>query len=249
MAQLIAFNYFYRDSVIHSLDVRIKFVTMILFSAAIGRITSPNQFIGVSLILLAAMVLSRLPFAELFRQMRYFGLLILGIIVIHSFSVSGTKIAPIPGLTVEGFVLGLFFSWRLFLVIIICVIFTGTTALKQLRKGIEWFLHPIPFLPASRIATMINLVFVLIPMLFDQASEILDAQKARCIEVNRNPIRRIKYLTVPLLLQTFKRADELIMAMESRCYTEERTRPVFNIKMKDWIFLSLSVSIMAVVFF
>jgi biotin transport system permease protein len=248
MAQLIVFKYFYRDSIIHKLDVRIKLISMIILSAAIGLIASPGQHVGITLTLFVAMALSKLPFAEFFRQIRYFGILILGIIVIHSFSIPGTKILPISGLTVEGFFSGLFFSWRLFLIIIICVIFTGTTSLNQLQKGLEWFLYPIPFLPAARIATMINLVFILIPLLFDQASEIIDAQKARCIEVSRNPFRRIKYLTIPLLLQTFKRAEELIMAMESRCYSEDRNMPVFKSRRRDWIFLFFSISIVAVVF-
>jgi energy-coupling factor transporter transmembrane protein EcfT len=96
---------------------------------------------------------------------------------------------------------------------------------------------------------MFSLTFVLIPLIFDQASEILDAQKARCIEGRKNPIQRMTFLAYPLLLHTFIRADEIVYAMESRCYSEDRTPVVFKTTSIDWLMLIFSGLVWVIIFF
>lgn len=86
---------------------------------------------------------------------------------------------------------------------------------------------PVPFIPEVQVATMINLTFLLIPVIFDNYSEMMSAQKSRCIQLRKNPIKRVNFIVFPLLSRTLRRADEIVYAMESRCYCEERTRAIF----------------------
>ena len=104
------------------------------------------------------------------------------------------------------------------------------------------------FRSEAAVATMFSLTFVLIPLVFDEVSEMLEAQKARCITGRKNPIKRISFLILPLLRQTFMRVDEMVLAMESRCYSEIRTKTAFTAKTNDWLLLAFAVIVfMAVV--
>jgi biotin transport system permease protein len=126
---------------------------------------------------------------------------------------------------------------------------TGTTSLITLRNVVEWYLRPLPFVPASRIAMMINLTFVFIPVIFDTVSEMLNAQKSRCVENRKNPLRRVMLIAYPLLFQTFRRTEEIILAMEARCYSEDRTRAVFAATIKDWFILGVTILFLTAVLF
>lgn len=251
MAELTVFHYLHKKTLLHRMDGRIKLMCMILFSVAASFASARHDFIILTMTLLTALFMAQLPVVTLLKELKYFAFLIVLVVVVHSFSIPGTPLAdcPVPGVTVEGITSGLFFAWRLLLIIAICVIFTGTTSLATLKNVIEWFLRPIPFIPAPRVAVMINLTFILIPLILDQASEIITAQKARCIEGRNNPIKRIMFIAFPLLVQTFRRTDEMALAMEARCYSEDRTRAVFTTAPTDWFILAFSLLVSSLVFF
>ncbi len=251
MAELNIFHYLPLKSFIHLLDSRIKLICMICFCTVITASVNVIDLTILTCVLFVALFGAGLPVKKLFSEIRYFLFLISMIIIVHSLSIPGAPmtIIPIPGLTREGLRSGLFFGWRITLIILASVILTGTTSLVTLKNAIEWFLRPIPFIKEKRVGTMFSLTFVLIPLIFDQASEIMDAQKSRCIEGKKDPIRRITFLVFPLLLQTFRRADEMVCAMESRCYSEDRTPAEFKTGLGDWLVLSFTLLICTFVFF
>jgi len=251
MAELNLFHYLPKKSIIHNLDGRIKLICMILFTIAACIAGRTSYLTILTSVLVITLIGSGLPIKKLFTEIRYFLFLIGMIIIVHSFSVPGAPISglPIRGLTREGLSSGLFFGWRLILIFILSIILTGTTSLSTLKNVIEWFLRPLPFIRGTKIATMFSLTFVLIPLVFDQVSEMQEAQKARCIEGRKNPIKRVMFLLVPLLLHIFIRADEMALAMESRGYSEVRTEPVFKTNINDWVLLIFSGLICAAVFF
>ena len=248
MAEIAVFHYIHKDSALHSIDGRIKLLCLLLFSIAATLASGVRDFVVLTAVLAAALTAAKLPVMALLKGLKFFAFLIIFIIVVDSFSIPGRPIPnfPLPGVTVEGLTTGLVFSWRLVLIIIICAVVTGTTSLSTFRNAVEWYLRPVPFVPESRVATMINLTFALIPVIFAQVSEMTDAQKARCIEGRRNPIRRIAYTVFPLLSRTFRKADEIIFAMEARCYSEERTRAVFTANPRDWLVLAFSLLVLIV---
>ncbi len=256
MAELNIFHYMPKKSpparaLIHDMDGRIKLLCMILYTITVTLTTGGFDLTILTSVLAIGLIGSGLPVKRLVSEIKYFLFFIIIIIVFRSWSVPGTPVPylPIHGFSWEGLVSGLFFGWKLILIIGICAVLTGTTSLASLKNVIEWCLRPIPFIREARVATMFSLTFVLIPLIFDQAAEMLDAQKARGIENRKNPVLRISFLALPLLLQTFRRADEMVLAMESRCYSEERTPAYFQTNFKDWLVLGFTGFICALVFF
>lgn len=247
MAEIAVFHYIHKDSLLHRMDGRIKLLCLLLFSISATLASGVPDFVVLTAVLAIALAASKLPVMALLKGMKYFAFLIIFIIVVDSFSIPGHPIPgfPLPGVSAEGVTAGLVFSWRLILIIMICTVITGTTSLSTFRNAVEWYLRPVPFIPESRVATMINLTFSLIPVIFSQVSELLDAQKARCIEGRRNPVKRIVFTVFPLLSRTFRRADEVIFAMEARCYSEERTRALFTTNTMDWLVLAFSLLVLA----
>ena len=92
-----------------------------------------------------------------------------------------------------------------------------------------------------------GLILRFVPLIFHQAGEIAEAQKARGVENRKNPVYRLTKLAFPILRRTFERADNLVAAMEARAFTENRTDPELNLHKRDWIclivvcFLSISM--------
>lgn len=239
MAELNIFHYFPGRSWLHNTDGRIKLACMIFYTISISWAAGEIQLIVLTLGLAVLLIGSRLPVLRLVSEIKYFLFLLIVIIIFHTWSIPGRPIPhlPIAGATWEGLQSGLQFSWRLLLIIGICAILTGTTTLATLKNVVEWFLRPVPFIREARVATMFSLTFMLIPLIFDQAAEISDAQKARGIETRKNPAQRIGLLALPLLIQAFRHADEIVLAMESRCFSEERTPVHFKTTIRDWLVL------------
>lgn len=166
--------------------------------------------------------------------------------VTNAFTIAGDPVPyfPIESVSMQGVITGLRFAGRLTLIIMICTIVTGTTSLLIFKNVIEWYLRPIPFIPEVRVATMISLTFVLIPVIFDSYTEMMNAQKSRCVELQKNPIKRVNFIVFPLLSRTLRRTDEIVYAMESRCYSEVRTRAIFKTNKIDWLILTICVAVL-----
>ena len=251
MAEINIFHYLPQKSIIHMLDGRIKLICIICFSIAITAAVKAIDLSILTCVLFITLIEAGLPVKKILSEIRYFLFLISMVVIVHSFSIPGVplSIVPIPGLTLEGLRSGLFFGWRISLIILTCAILIGTTPLTTLKNVIEWFLRPLPFVRETRVGTMFSLTLILIPLIFDQASEMMDTLKSRCIEARKNPIRHIVFLAFPLLLQTFRRADEMALAMESRCYSEDRTLAEFKTNLRDWLVLSFTILICSFIVF
>lgn len=244
MAELNIFRYYPQNSSLHRMDARIKLISTLLFSITIGLTKETVFLVSFAVLLMIALSASRLPVAKILIEIRYFLFLIIVIIGIHGLSIPGTPWI-LSGFTQEGVYSGFWFAWRLLLIVLTSIILTGTTNLSSLQYAIQWLLKPLPWIPAARIGTLFNLTFLLIPLIFEQASQLLEAQQARCISGRHNPVRRIIFLTYPLLLQTLLRANEIVFAMESRCYSETRTPVRFKAMLHDWVFLIFSILVSA----
>ncbi len=250
MAAINIFHYLPGNSVIHRIDTRIKLVCMIMLSITTSLMGRVWDYLFLTIILLLFFWLSGMPVPRLLKELKYFHLLILMIIGIQAFSLPPAPGAfiPIPGFTLAGLKSGLLLGWRLVVIVIICLLFTGTTQISSLRRAVEWFLHFIPGLPAARIGTMFSLTFVIIPLIFDRAAEISDAQKARCVSGRKNPWQRISFMVFPLLRRTFEQADEMAMAMESRCYSEVYRKTAMKTSGYDWMALGFTALVCGFLF-
>jgi len=238
MAALTLFSYRSGHSRLHRLDVRCKILALLCISiaslnAGVASLTLLS-FLGIALV-----VDCRLALGTFFREIRFFLIFMPIILVARSFSAAGTKIIQIyfVTLSLQGFLEGLMFCWRLFVVLLVGMLFIATTKTSQIKAAVRWFFAPIPFVSGRRLATMLSLVMRFIPVILNQARETAEAQKARCVENRKSPIYRLKKIGTSLLRRTFENADRLIYAMEARCYNENQTIPDLRFRPADWVVL------------
>ncbi|NLM38260.1 MAG: energy-coupling factor transporter transmembrane protein EcfT [Firmicutes bacterium] len=245
MAEITFFQYIYGDTILHRMDGRLKLACMLLLSLAASFATALHHYLLAFGLLIFALRLAKLPWTALLKDLRFFGLIILLVISINAWTIPGDPIPtlPLPGLSRQGVVAGLRFAGRLAIIVLVCAVVTGTTPLRTFGQVIEWVLRPIPFVPAARIATMVTLTFALIPVLLGQFAEMMAAQKARGIELRKNPVRRLYYAVFPFLEQMLRRTDQIVEAMEARGYSEVRTRAVFKSTKRDWLIFLLCLSV------
>jgi len=246
MAQVTFFHYIHKDTALHRMDGRLKLLCMLLLSLSASFAYEWQHYLAPLCLVAAALIAAKLPIVALLKDMRFFAVIISIVFATNALTIAGD---PIPGFFIEsvsmqGVVRGLRFAGRLVLIIMVCTVVTGTTSLQTFKNVIEWCLRPIPFIPEARVATMISLTFVLIPVIFDSYAEMMSAQKSRCIELRKNIIKRLNFIVFPLLDRTLRRADEIVHAMESRCYSETRTGALFKTNKADWLILAICVAVL-----
>ena len=238
MAQLAALSYQPGNALLHRFDARLKLIALVMLSLA----TVKASVLGLSLatlIILMAAINANLALKRLFTELRYFSVLLAFVWLARGLTVPGETIIDLVYVSVsrEGLTEGALICWRLSLVVLLGALLVTTSRSADIRAAIEWFLKPLPWVPHKRIGTMIGLMVRFIPIAFDQMYEIIDAQRARGVENRRNPFYRLPRLLIPALRKTFARADELAMAMEARCYSEQRADRVFSACPADWVTL------------
>jgi biotin transport system permease protein len=215
------------DSMIHRLDPRVKIGSTIVLSILILK---GGVFTGalVSAFLIAVISLSRLgvnPMAKAFRPVLVFFALLF---FVHLFFTDGNPIPPFPPwrvtVTYEGLYRGAVTTWQFALLVLSASILTMTTLPTDLVSGIERLLRPLKRLgvPSHDLAMMVSVALRFVPTFFEEIDRIKAAQMARGASFGSGPfIRRTRAaisLLLPLVLRAFRRADELVTAMEARGY-------------------------------
>lgn len=222
------------ESTVHELDPRLKIMITFIYIVSLFLIQSFPMYILVVLFLALAISLSKVPIKFVLKGLKPIFLIILITFFINLFMTPGEQIFKLFFLTVtkEGVYQAGFMAIRLVLLIMGTSILTLTTSPILLTDGIERLLNPFKKvgLPAHELAMMMTIALRFIPTLMEETEKIMKAQKARGADFESgNIINRAKNLVpllVPLFISAFRRADELAMAMESRCYRggENRTR-------------------------
>jgi biotin transport system permease protein len=247
MAELTIFGFRQGASFLHQLDVRFKLIFLVLISLASLKAQVPGLSL-LTLILVVALINVRVSLGSILKDLRYASVLLIFIFAARALSTSGSALVEfkIISITREGLYEGALVCWRLVIVIITGMAFVLTTRPSEIKAAVEWILRPFPFVPAKRIATMMSLIVRFMPVIFQQAKETLDAQRARGVENRKNPVYRLVKLGIPILRRTFERADKLALAMEARCYSENRTDPRLSSGIKDWTALFAVVFICSI---
>lgn len=238
MAELTSFSYQAGDSLLHRIDVRFKILFVILISLICLNLYFPGLAILTSL-LLGLILHARLSLISGLKELRYFLILLCFIFVARVLSTDGTSLIDLrlSSVSIQGFHNGILVCCRLTIIVILGFAFISTTRPATIKAAVQWFLKPVPFIPEKKVALMMGLILRFVPVIFHQAGEIAEAQKARGVENRKNPVYRLTKLAFPLLRRTFERADNLVAAMEARAYTENRTDPELVFHKRDWISL------------
>jgi energy-coupling factor transport system permease protein len=227
-------QYYQTDSVIHRLDPRVKLTGTLLYIVTLFLVQNVWGYLLATLALAGVIKLSKVPLAFIVRGMRAI-VFILGItVVFNMFLTPGEPIFSfwIFTLTWEGIRTAMFMGWRLILLIIGSSLMTLTTTPNHLTDGMEKSLNPLNKIgvPVHEIAMMMSISLRFIPILLEETDKIMKAQIARGADFESgNIIQKAKAmvpLLVPLFISAFRRANDLAMAMESRCYRggEGRTK-------------------------
>lgn len=219
-------QYYPADSVLHRLDPRVKFVgTMVFVVSVFVFHTFPGY--AVATVFLAAMIaLSKVPLKFMFKGLKAI-IIILMITVIFNIILTPGEILWKWGflkITKEGLILAGKMAIRLTYLVIGSSIMTLTTTPNQLTDGLESLMRPLKKIkiPVHEIAMMMSIALRFIPILMEETDKIMKAQLARGADFESgNIIKKAKSLVpllVPLFVSAFRRANDLAMAMEARCY-------------------------------
>lgn len=238
-------QYYQTESVIHRLDPRVKLVTTICFIISLFIVDNWIGYLIAILFLALVIRLSRVPIKFMVRGMKSILFLLIVAGCFNLFLTPGEVIVSFWKLkiTKEGIFLASFMALRLILLIMGSSVMTLTTTPNQLTDGLEKLLGPLKHLrvPVHEIAMMMSIALRFIPILMEETDKIMKAQIARGADFESgNLIKKAKSLVpllVPLFISAFRRANDLAMAMEARCYRggEHRTKmkPLIYRK-RDW---------------
>lgn len=228
-------QYYPVRSLVHSLDARVKILAVLVYIITLFLVDSFIGYAVVALILAAVIKASKVPFKFMVKGIKGIILILVFTAVINVFSTKGENVLFTVGIftaTMEGVILAVKMVIRLTMLIIGSSLLTLTTSPIELTDGIEYILKPFKKIgvPSHEIAMMMSIALRFIPTLLDETDKIMKAQQARGADFETgNIIQRAKSLIpilVPLFVSAFRRAEELAMAMEARCYhgDENRTR-------------------------
>jgi energy-coupling factor transporter transmembrane protein EcfT len=220
----------------HRLDARVKIISTILLSILIFQ-AGPGEIFIITAFLAAICLISRLQVRLVLKVLRPLGVFAVLLFVLHVFSTDGVSLLSIPFLhihiTQDGFSRGFLVSWQFLALAFSGAILTMTTSPSDLVHGLESLMSPLRHVrvPVQDIAVMVSMALRFVPTLLEEFDRIRTAQAARGGDVETGrPGRRLRALAsliIPLMVSTFRRADELTDAMEARGYARG-TRTTLN---------------------
>ena len=253
-------QHFPGDSLVHKFDPRMKLVLTIVYIILLFAASNPLG-LTLSLVFLVAMYgVAKIPFKLITKSLKPILPIILFTAVLNLFFVSGEG-EPLVHFWVlniyaEGLRYAILMAVRVMALIAGTSLLTYTTSPIVLTDAIEQLLKPLGRLhfPVHELAMMMSIALRFIPTLIEETDKIMNAQKARGAQLDTGKmLDRVKALVpvlIPLFISAFRRADELAMAMECRCYRggDGRTRlNVLRCTKQDYIDLALCIVCFAVI--
>lgn len=219
-------QYYQAESPMHRMDPRTKLIGTLVYLVSLFIFRNAGAF-AVATVFLAIMVMvSTVPFGYMMRGMKSIFTILLITVVFNMFLTPGETLVSFGKfvITDEGLKMAIFTAIRLIYLIIGTSLLTLTTTPNQLTDGLESLMNPLRVFkaPVHEIAMMMSIALRFIPILMDETDKIMRAQAARGADFEHgNLIERAKSLVpilVPLFVSAFRRANDLAMAMEARCY-------------------------------
>ena len=239
-------QYYQTESIIHRLDPRVKLAGTLTFIVSLFLFQNYFGYLVAAVFLALVIVLSHVPFKFMIRGMKAIAVLLVITVGFNLFLTPGEPLVTLWKLTItqEGLKTAFNMALRLVMLIIGSSIMTLTTTPNNLTDGMEKSMKflKIFHVPVHEVAMMMSIALRFIPILLEETDKIMKAQIARGADFESgNLVKKAKALVpllVPLFISAFRRANDLAMAMEARCYRggEGRTKmkPLVY-KKRDWI--------------
>ncbi len=219
-------QYYPAESVLHRLDPRVKLIGTFAFIVSLFLFHSLYGYLFVAVFLAGVIKLSKVPISFIVKGLKAVVILLLFTSFFNLFFTPGDPVIRWSFVTIsdKGINSAIFFSIRLILLILGSSLMTFTTTPNQLTDGLEKVMKPLNHIkvPVHEIAMMMSIALRFIPILLEETDKIMKAQMARGADFESGSIlKRAKSMIpilVPLFVSAFRRANDLAMAMEARCY-------------------------------
>lgn len=228
-------QYYPVQSPVHKLDPRTKILLTFAYIISLFLVSNPIGYGIVVIVLYTTIRLTKVPIKYMLKGLKSIMVILLFTVTLNIFFTQGEHVLVEWGIfvvSVEGIMMAAEMAARLILLIIGSSVLTLTTSPIELTDGIESLLRPFSKIgvPAHEIAMMMSISLRFIPILLEETDKIMKAQTARGADFETGSIvtraKAMIPIMVPLFISAFRRAEDLAMAMEARCYRggEGRTR-------------------------
>ncbi|NHM33406.1 energy-coupling factor transporter transmembrane component T family protein [Neobacillus terrae] len=241
MEKMIFGRYVPADSAIHRMDPRAKILIVFLFVCVVFLANNGVTYLLLGIYTFLMIAMCKIPARFLYAGLKPVLWLVIFTLILQLFFTKGGNLVfsygPIK-IYQEGIRQGIFISFRFFFLILMTSLLTLTTTPIEITDGLESLLHPLKKIrfPVHEMALMLSISLRFIPTLMQETDKIMKAQIARGVEFGSGPIKdRIKAvvpLLIPLFVSSFKRAEELAIAMEARGYKGGEGRTKY--RLLDW---------------
>ncbi len=219
-------QYYPANSIIHRLDPRVKLMATVVFIVSVFLIHDLVGFLIATAALGACIWLSKVPVRYMLKGLKVIFIILIFTVLLNMMFTPGREIFRFYFIRVtwEGVILAGKTTMRLIYLIVGSTIMTLTTTPNHLTDGLEKALSPLKKLrfPVHELSMTMSIALRFIPILLEETDKIMKAQQARCADFESgNLIHRVKNLIpvlVPLFISAIRRANDLAMAMEARCY-------------------------------
>lgn len=241
------------NSLVHKLDPRLKIIIMLIYIISLFFVNTYIPYAFIAIYLLIIIKAADIPIKIVLKGIRPLKWILIITFVINLFFIQGEEIFRIAFLSItrEGLHTALKMAIRLVLLVMGTSLLTLTTSPIEMTDGLEELLNPLKKIkvPAHEIAMMMTIALRFIPTLIEETDKIMKAQMARGADFESgNILNRAKNLVpllVPLFINSFRRADDLATAMESRCYRGGDGRTKFKeLKLKKADYLTFIFNIL-----
>lgn len=255
-ASLNVGQYYPADSPVHRLDPRPKILVTLVLAVVVFSVYDYRALLLVAGLIVITVGVARLPWSWVLRSLRPLTVILVFTFLLHLLATGGPALLRLGPLTFsrQGLGSGLFVVARLLLLVLSTSLLTLTTSPIQLTDGLESLMKPLSVVrfPSHELAMMMAIALRFIPTLAVETDKLIKAQSSRGADFETgNPVRRARAfmpLLIPLFIAVFRRADELALAMEARCYRggAGRTRMrQLHMAPVDWFTLAGLLAMMA----
>ena len=232
-------QYFPAKSFVHKMDARFKILAVIAYIVAVFLVQEFHflGFLACFVFVLIATAFSKVPFLKVLKSIKAIMIfIILSAILQLFFNGTGNVVLKWEFITItdRGLFSAGFIVARISLIVLGASLLTLTTSPVEIADGLESLLLPLKYIkfPVHEFALIMSIALRFIPTLLDETDRIIKAQKARGANFEKgNIFKRAKALIpvlIPLLISSFRRADELADAMDARCYSGSKVRTKFK---------------------
>lgn len=250
-------RYYPGNSLIHRIDARFKFFLSITMMIGLFFLSGLLPFILYAVFIIVLIIMTGIPVRQIMASLKPILFIIIFAFIINLFSYQGTELWSVGRLTItyEGLYSGLRMAARLSLIIITSSVFlTLTTTPLNVADAMESIMSPLQKIgfPSHEISMMMSIALRFVPNLMEETDKIMKAQSSRGARYDTGGVitraRGLVSILVPLFVSCFRRAEELAVAMEARCYNGAKGRTKLNVMKAgrtDYIFTMICLLMLA----